>query len=325
MRESDERDFPAPGTVLDGAYQLVRLLSEGGMARVYEAIQLRLQRRVAVKVLSGELADSPEALARFRREVKVTSQLAHPHVVQLLDFGTIGDARPYLVTEFLEGEDLERRLDRVQRMPLADALGLLRQIGSALVAVHARGIVHRDLKPANVLLLDVEGAPDFVKVIDFGISKIARSDTRLTGPSSVLGTPDYMSPEQASGRAAEVDHRTDQWALACIAWAMLVGRPPFCGPAVPGDPAVAVTDFAREGRPRAGAPRGAQMSELDAVLGRIVNDDPPALAALAPELPRALEAVFRRALAKQPAKRFPTVTAFLRAFEGAAAEEGGRA
>lgn len=318
MHEADEHELPDVGAVLDGAYHLTRLMSEGGMARVYEAIQLRLQRRVAVKVLSGELSDSPEALARFRREVKVTSQLAHPHVVQLLDFGTIGGTRPYLVTEYLEGEDLEQRLDRVRRVPLAEALRLLKQIASALVAVHARGIVHRDLKPANVLLLDVAGAPDFVKVIDFGISKIARSETRLTGPSSVLGTPDYMSPEQASGRAAEVDHRSDQWALACIAWALLVGRPPFSGSEV------SATEIARGHGREGGAVQGGSMSELNAVLERIVNQDPPALAAVAPELPRALEAVFRRALAKPPAKRFPTVTAFLRAFEAAAAGEDGR-
>src|SRR4051812_15200296 len=171
---------PAPGLVLEGNYRLNRLLSEGGMGSVYEATQLRLQRRVAVKIMAPELTESAEAMARFRREVEVTSQLAHPHVIQLFDFGTTPTGEPFLVMEFLDGEDLEQRLVRVGRLPLEDAVQLVRQIATALAATHKKGIVHRDLKPANIFLLALEGASDFVKLVDFGISKVRTARTKLT-------------------------------------------------------------------------------------------------------------------------------------------------
>lgn len=290
MAESE--DLPPPeigaGSVLDGAYQLVRLLSEGGMGTVYEAIQVRLDRRVAVKILAGALSDNPEALARFRREVKINSKLIHPHVVQLLDFGATASGQPYLVTEFVEGEDLEVRLGRVGRLPLSETLAIARQVVSGLAAIHARAVVHRDLKPGNVLLLSLEGAPDFVKLLDFGISKLTTSLTRLTRPSSILGTPGYMSPEQAAGYTDDVDHRSDQWALAAMVWHMLSGSPPFVG------------------------------GDLNTLLDRVINDDPPSLSATGTFLPREVEHVLRRGLAKRRKQRFPTVTAFLRAFEAAA-------
>src|SRR4030095_6710468 len=126
---------------------------------------------------------------------EILSQLAHPHIVQIADFGTAPGGEPYLVMEYLGGEDLSRRLQRVGRMPLAETVHIIRQISSALAATHGRGIVHRDLKPANVFLLDVEGEPDFVKVVDFGISKVKNTDTKLTQTSALMGTPHYMSPE----------------------------------------------------------------------------------------------------------------------------------
>jgi eukaryotic-like serine/threonine-protein kinase len=276
------------GTEIGGEYRLIRLISEGGMATVYEAIQLRLDKRVAVKVMVPALADQPEALARFRREAKITSRLAHPHIVQLLDIGTTATGQPYLVTEFLEGEDLEQRLARSGRLPLSTAMTILRQIASALAAIHAKGIVHRDLKPGNVLIVATEGITDFVKVLDFGISKVASSGTNLTHTSTVLGTPEYMSPEQASGRASEVDHRTDQWSLACTAWRMLSGHPPFMG------------------------------TDLDDLLTSIVSAEPPPLLDLAPQLPADLDRVFRRALSKPRSARFASVAAFMRALENAA-------
>jgi serine/threonine-protein kinase len=287
--DGDGRDAPLPlGALLDGSYRLIRLLSEGGMGNVYEAVQIKLGRQVAVKVMAEGLEENPEALARFRRELDISAKLTHPHIVQLLDFGTTASGQPYLVTEYVEGEDLEQRLDRVGRLPLPETLSIIGQVVSALAAVHARAIVHRDLKPANVLLLPIDGAADFVKLLDFGISKITTSSTQLTRPATMLGTPGYMSPEQASGRAREVDHRSDQWALAAMTWHMLTGRPPF------------------------------DAVKLDELVRQVVSDDPPSLLAAAPELPRALEPVLRRGLAKKPTKRFPTVTAFLRALESAA-------
>src|SRR5207247_1702896 len=158
--------------------------------------------------------------ARFRREVQVTSQLAHPHIVHVSDFGNAPGGQPYLVMEYLEGEDLADRLHRVGRLSLETALGIVNQVASALAATHAKGIVHRDLKPENVFLLRVEGVSDFVKVVDFGISKVKHSDEKLTRASVMMGTPAYMAPEQATGRVDDIDHRTDQWALACLAWEM---------------------------------------------------------------------------------------------------------
>jgi serine/threonine protein kinase len=279
---------PGLGSVIDGAYRLTRLVSKGGMGTVYEATQLRLNRRVAVKIMVPELTENAEAMARFRREVKVTSQLAHPNVVQLLDYGTTASGQPYLVTEFLEGEDLEQRLMRVSQLLLSTALPILRQVVSALAAIHAKGIIHRDLKPGNVLLLQIDGAADFVKVVDFGISKVRSSETKLTKAATMIGTPEYMSPEQAMGRVDEVDHRSDQWALACMVWRMLSGRPPFEG------------------------------QHINDLLERVVQDDPPRLLDTAPHASPQIEKVLRRALAKRQSQRFPTVMAFLRAFESAA-------
>jgi serine/threonine protein kinase len=281
-------DTKLVGTALDEAYLLTRLIVEGGMGTVFEAIQLRLQKRVAVKVMVSELAANAEALARFRREVEVTSQLAHPHVIQLLDFGVAPTGQPYLVMEYLDGEDLSQRLARVGRLPLPAAVDILRQISSALAVIHAKGIVHRDLKPGNVFLLPRDGITDFVKVVDFGISKVKSASTKLTRAFTMVGTPECMAPEQATARVDDVDHRSDQWALACMVWQMLCGAMPF---------------------------RGASLNEL---LERIVHEDPASLVAQVPGLPPAVEQVLRRALQKRQDDRFPTVSAFARALEAAA-------
>jgi serine/threonine-protein kinase len=276
------------GTVLGDAYRLTREIGRGGMGAVYEGVQLRLNKRVAVKMMARELAANQEALARFRREAEVTSQLGHPHIVQVFDFGQAPSGEPYLVMEFLEGEDLDARIRRVGRMPPAAAALIVKQIASALAATHGKGIVHRDLKPANVFMLAIEGEADFVKVVDFGISKVRAATTRLTAAAAVMGTPNYMSPEQAAGRVEEIDSATDQWALACIAYEMLAGRPPFVGESV--------------------------MS----LLYQVVHEAPSPLANTAPGLPAGIEDVLRCALAKRPVERFANVTAFARAFEAAA-------
>jgi serine/threonine-protein kinase len=289
MSEPDQpADLPV-GTVLDGAYRLDRVIFEGGMGTVYEGLQLRLNKRVAIKVMVPELAANAEALARFRREVEVTSQLAHPNVIQLLDFGAAPSGQPYLVMEYLEGEDLEHRLLRVKRLPLPAVVDIVKQAASALAATHAKGIVHRDLKPANIFLLPIEGGVDFVKVVDFGISKVRTAKTKLTRAFTMVGTPEYMSPEQATGRVDDVDHRSDQWAVSCMVWRMLSGSMPFPG------------------------------GSLQELLENVVQKDPSSLIAAAPDLPSEVESVLRRALAKRQDDRFPTITAFARALETAAA------
>jgi serine/threonine-protein kinase len=277
------------GSVLEGAYRITRLIGEGGMGAVYEAVQLRLNKRVAVKLMARDLAANHEALARFHREAEITSHLGHPHLVTVMDFGQAESGEPYLVMEYLEGEDLEHRLRRVGRMSVETVVHVVRQVASALNAAHDQGVVHRDLKPGNVFLLQIPGEPDFVKVLDFGISKMKAARTQLTNASAVMGTPNYMSPEQATGMVEEIDHHVDQWALGCIAWEMLLGRGPF------------VAD------------------DVAAILYQIINLDPHPLAPRVPGLPPAVESVLRRALSKRPTDRFSSMREFSRAIEVAAA------
>ncbi len=280
-----------PGTVLGGSYRLTGKLAEGGMAAVYEAVHLRLERKCAVKVLSRDLAANAEALARFHREAQITSQLAHPHIVQVTDFGTVASGEPFLVMEFLQGEDLSRRLRRKGRLPSAAVLPIVKQITSALSATHARGVIHRDLKPANIFLLDLADGTEFVKVVDFGISKIKRSALRLTRASVLMGTPGYMAPEQATGNVDDIDPRTDLWALACITWEMLTGREPFGG------------------------------RDLTELLYHVVHHEPAPLAGRFAVLSPSVEEVLRKALKKRQKDRWPTVAAFTRALEAAMPEQ----
>jgi serine/threonine protein kinase len=285
MSDREPQGGPLVGAVLEGAYRLTRLIGEGGMGAVYEARHLRLGQRVAVKVMARDLATNQEALMRFRREAEVTSQLGHPHIVQVFDFGTAPTGEPYLVMEFLEGEDLEARLRRVGHLPLATVVGIIKQLASALEAAHARGVVHRDLKPANIFLVAAAGMRDFVKIVDFGISKARAGSKRLTRGSVVMGTPGYMSPEQARGRSHEIDHRSDQWAGAAIAWEALAGRPPFNGDDIP------------------------------SLLYQIVHEDPPPLVSDVPGLVAEVESILRRALSKRRSERFPSIAAFADALE----------
>jgi serine/threonine protein kinase len=278
------------GATLEGAYDIRRLIAEGGMSAVYEAVQLRLSQRVAVKVLARELASNQEALARFRREAEITSRLRHPHLVTVMDFGTGPDGQPFLVMEYLDGIDLDRRIRAQGGLPLPAVVNITKQVASALAAAHEQGIVHRDLKPANVFLVALPDEPDFVKLLDFGISKVRAANTQLTKASSIIGTPNYMSPEQATGMIDEIDHRTDQWALACIVWEMLAGRPPFAS------------------------------DDMSAVFYQVIHLEPQPLSKRRPDLPAAVEAVLRRALSKSATDRFSTI----RDFAGALADAASR-
>ncbi len=275
------------GAVLEGAYRIDRLLGEGGMGAVYQATHLRLGRQVAIKVMARALVENREALERFRREARITSALGHPHIVQVFDFSTTPSGDPFMVMEFLEGEDLSHRLRRVGKVPLARMIHIVRQIASALSTTHAKDIVHRDLKPANIYLLDVSSEKDFVKVLDFGISKVRAATTKLTQASAIMGTPQYMSPEQALGKVDQIDARTDQWALACIAWECLSGQSPFIGDSVP------------------------------SLLFQVVHESPEPLATTVGGLSPNVEDVLRRALSKDKQKRFPDIEQFVASLERA--------
>jgi serine/threonine-protein kinase len=276
------------GTVLEGAYRITRLIGEGGMGAVYEAIQLRLNKRVAIKLMARQLTANQDALARFRREAEITSRLGHPNLVNVIDFGASEAGEPYLVMEYLEGEDLDQRLGRRGSVPIDLAVHITKQTASALGAAHAQGIVHRDLKPANIFLLHVPGELEFVKVLDFGISKVKAAGVKLTKAAVALGTPNYMSPEQAAGRTDEIDHPVDQWALACITWEMLCGHTPF------------VAD------------------EVAALFYQVMNLQPQSLLLHVPSLTPEAELVLLRALSKSPKDRFPSIREFAHAFEAAA-------
>lgn len=283
---ADKSRDSLPRSLWADAYEIVRPLGEGGMAEVYEAVQLRLKRRVAIKVMAHALAGDAEAMARFRREAEITSAMGHPHIVQVFDIGTAPTGAPFLAMELLEGEDLEHRLLRRERLAAPAVLAIVKQVASALAAAHQKGIVHRDLKPANVFLVAMADGSDFAKVLDFGVSKARDGTTKLTGAARLLGTPRYMSPEQAQGLGPAIDETTDQWALACIVWEALSGRPPF----------VADDDLS--------------------VLFKVVYEEPPPLV-LAESLRAKVEPVLRRALRKHKPERFSSVLDFALALERA--------
>jgi eukaryotic-like serine/threonine-protein kinase len=274
-----------PGVVVAESYQVTRLIGQGGMGAVWEAKHLRLpDKRVVVKVLLYGASDTV-ALARFRREAEIASRLGHPNIVQVLDFNTLPDGTPYIVLELLQGESLAARLHRT-RLTFDQTTAIVGQIGSALAAAHREGIVHRDLKPDNIFLCptDLGGEiRDVVKVLDFGISKIRNAKTVLTQDSALIGTPQYMAPEQATGRNDDIDARTDIFAFGAIVFEMLTGRPPFLG------------------------------DTLASVIHAVVYAPAPRLHELAPDTPLPVAAAIERALAKNRDERFPDVGSFVKA------------
>ena len=236
-------DQPRMGESLSGrvvsCYRLVSWLGAGGMGEVYLAHDEKLDRPVAIKFLSPQLAADRERLRRFHQEARAASSLNHPHIVVIHDFGEL-DGRPYMVTEFIEGETLRQRM-QTGPLPVRDVVEIAIQVAGALAAAHARGIVHRDIKPDNVMV-----RPDgYVKVLDFGLAKLAttdRSSDRIhaeshTQPGMMMGTPRYMSPEQARG--LDLDGRTDIWSLGVMLYEMIAGRRPFEG-ATPADAVAAI-------------------------------------------------------------------------------------
>ena len=281
-----ERNSHLVGQVLNGTYRLVRLIGEGGMGAVFEGAHTRLPRKVAIKVLFPETVEHPEAVERFHREALVTSDLGHPNIVKVIDFNYTADSVPYIVMELLAGEDLDTRLCRVSLLPPETVDHILSQTASAVNAAHRQGVIHRDLKPPNIFLCQQPHQKDYVKVVDFGISKIHGVSSKLTMPDTVLGSPSYMSPEQACGKSSNVDRRTDVFAMGAILYEMLSARQPFVG------------------------------STVDAVLYKVIHEAPPSFAEIDLDLPTALEEVVFTALAKDPAERFNSMAELSQAFSG---------
>jgi serine/threonine protein kinase/Flp pilus assembly protein TadD len=263
-------------------YTVDRELGRGGMAVVYLARDRKHDRPVAIKVLRPEVVAGLGA-QRFLREIQILARLQHPNILALLDSGTTDEAspRPFYVMPFVEGESLRQRLTREGQLPLAEALRLVRETGEALHYAHQQGLIHRDVKPENVLL-----SQGHALVADFGIARAAglAAGDQLTQPGMGMGTPAYMSPEQASADR-EVDARADQYSLACMLYELLAGQPPFTG------------------------------TTVGAVLSRQVLDPVPPITTLRPGLPGPVRLAIERALAKAPADRFATMLGFLAALE----------
>ena len=218
------------GTSIDGRFTITELIARGGMGSVYRAYQPSIDRHIAVKVLHPNISADETMLRRFFREAKAISSLHHHNIVQIFDFGQSQEGLLYMVMEFLDGPVLHDVINRGPVPPLR-TVNILSQVCDALSAAHGRGIIHRDLKPENIVLLDRAGAPDFVKILDFGLARMAHgsgSDAeKLTEANQFFGTPMYMSPEQVG--ASDLDGRSDLYSLGIILFEMLVGQPPFTG------------------------------------------------------------------------------------------------
>jgi len=219
----------APGTVL-GSYRVLDLLGEGGMGQVYLAEHVKLGRRVAIKMLRPKYTANPVAVARFFAEARAVNRISHENIVEITDFVENAGGRNYYIMELLKGEDLAHVLMSVGVLPIPRALDIASQVVSVLGAVHAAKIVHRDLKPDNIFLVERPNRPDFVKLLDFGVAKLGDPDGNAiqvgtTAAGTIVGTPEYMSPEQASGQG--VDWRTDIYALGVILYEMITGTVPF--------------------------------------------------------------------------------------------------
>jgi tRNA A-37 threonylcarbamoyl transferase component Bud32 len=260
-------DFLLPG------YEILEELAQGGMGVVYKARQARLSRLVAIKRIRAGVQARPNQLARFRTEAEALARVQHPHIVQIFEVGE-HDAQPFLAMELVEGESLAQKLAR-SLLPAHQAAGLIETLARAIHAAHERDIVHRDLKPSNVLLTGA-GEP---KITDFGLAKCLDNDSGPTRTGEIMGTPSYLAPEQAAGKAREVGPAADVWALGTILYEAITGRPPFQGE-----------------------------STLD-TLTQVRLCDPVPPSRLQPRVPRDLETVCLKCLEKEPRQRYPSALA----------------
>jgi len=266
------------GVIVADRYRLLEPRGEGAMGAVWSATHMTLGHAVAIKFLHGNVANSSEPRARFEREAKLAARLgeASRHITRVTDHGIGADGTPFLVMELLHGEGLEKRLKRERRLPMTLVARITSQLCRALHVAHGAGVVHRDLKPANVFLCEGEGdvGDVFVKLLDFGVAKatLENEENQTTRAGALIGTPNYMSPEQIVGNT--VDHRSDLWAVAAIVYRMAVGKAPF---------------------------GSGSLSELAM---RIVSTEPPTPTSLAPDLPHEFDLWVQKGLSKDPSKRF---------------------
>ena len=289
----------APGELLEGKYKIAHELGRGAMGVVYEALHISLGRRVAVKTLIEGTGSDPELGARFEREARAASAIGHPHIIDVFDLGRTKDGLLFMVMELLDGSPLEAILKKTPKLPVPLALNLMSQVLGGLSAAHKNGIVHRDLKPDNIFVINNEERPNFVKIVDFGISKVLGPKTAAVAGTgkfagtmigAVLGTPLYMSPEQAIGQVQSIDHRTDIYSAGVVLYEMLCGRTPFTGKSYP------------------------------EVLGQILEGKYKQPSQLRPDIPPEVEAAIARALSRDIEARFPTAAAMRAEIAGSQSE-----
>ncbi|MBX3275399.1 MAG: serine/threonine protein kinase [Sandaracinaceae bacterium] len=275
------------GEVIDGRYELKRLLGTGMTGAVYEAHHKYTHQRVAVKVMHQQLLSDDNAVARFLREAKSVAKIGHPAIVEVLDAGETQDRMPYVCLELLHGRTMGRLLTESPRMPFDDVIAIGLDVLGGLAAAHSVGIVHRDMKPDNIFVLEDASGGSRVKILDFGVAKNLQSTGAsgvLTKPGATIGTPSYMSPEQA--RAATIDERTDLWSTGALLFHAAAGRPPFAEASIP------------------------------ALLLKLVTSRPPSLAEVCPEAPAALVRAVDGALDPDLETRFQTADDMAAALRG---------
>jgi eukaryotic-like serine/threonine-protein kinase len=277
---------PRADLIIADRYRLDAHLSKGGMGAVWRGFDKKLRRAVAVKVLHPKWASSADARARFEREAMAVAQLSCPHVVQVFDYGVFEES-PYIVMELLEGEDLLARLKKQRRLSFEETTRIVWQTARALGEAHGVGIVHRDLKPGNIFLSGKD--EEIVKVLDFGVAKLLdeemANDEEHTRDGIVVGTPHYMSPEQARGVPGSIDHRADLWSLGVIIYRALTGKVPFGG-----------------------------QTATDVLVALLTHQPYPRATEIAPDLPHEVDEFFTKALARDPAHRFQTAKELAKAF-----------
>jgi hypothetical protein len=277
------------GEIIDGKYRTIRLIGEGGMGAVYEAENIRIHRRVAIKVLHAGVAETAEAVQRFEREAQAAGRIGSEHIVEVLDLGNLPSGDRYMVMEFMDGDSLSGRIKKKGRLAPAELYPIAHQLLAALAAAHGAGIIHRDLKPDNVYLLRSRGGvADFVKLLDFGISKFNQlsgdSGFSMTRTGAVMGTPYYMAPEQAKG-AKDMDHRVDLYAAGVILYEAVTGEVPF------------------------------NADTFNELLFKIVLEEPRPVQQLVPDIDAGFAALVGKAMAREPAARFQSARDFQLALE----------
>ncbi len=269
------------GTILENKYEILEKIGAGGMGAVYKARHQLMHRQVAIKMVLAQLSANSMTLKRFTQEARATSQLNHPNILTVFDFGISPSNQPYLVMDFLEGVNFAKVLEETRQIPVPRAIGIFLQVCAALGHAHQKGIVHRDLKPSNIMLIELDGQPDFVKVLDFGIAKVLSSvdgeTDNLTRTGEVFGSPLYMSPEQFRGKS--MDARSDIYSLGCVMYRSLAGICPVTG------------------------------KDVLECMYKHVNETIPPFSVTAPEaeIPERLEQIIMKALAKDPDERYATM------------------